>query len=141
MSKKETFTKTIGRKKYIWTFEGKKTSCFIRFDCRGLAAELEKIFKKGRRSNNFRIPQLRLYDCFIDGVFYIKGYGVTVCEEGDTYTKELGMEISRLKAERRLHNNIIQELNNFIQRVDNITYELEKFRDRQKTKYKNLPKR
>ena len=141
MSKKETFTKTIGRKQYIWTFESKKTTCFIRFDCGGLAEELRKIFKKGRRSSNFRIPQLRLYDCYIDATFCIKGYGVTVCEEGDTYTKELGMEISRLKAERRLHNNIIQELNNFIQRVDNITHELERFRDRQKTKYKNLPKR
>ena len=141
MSKKETFTKTVGSKKYTWTFEGKKTACFIRFDCRGLAEELRKIFRKGRRSGNFRIHQLRLYDCYIDGVFYIKGFGVTVCEEGDIYAKELGMEISRLKAERQLHNHIIQELNNFIQRVDNITCELERFRDRQKTKYKNLPKR
>lgn len=131
----ETIIKKRFGIEYVWRIypNERKVSCLIKRDAFTLNSELKKIItiRPGDFSTKSR---LCLGD--ISDAYKFIGYGYTICADEDKFDKKTGMKIARLKAERRLHNNIMQELNDFISIWNNTGKELLRYKDNLKKKYK-----
>lgn len=137
-NKKKTIRKRFGDKTYTWTIneDKKQVSCYVLQEAPEIGKAIGKIFEDYNFPNThlgYKLRGIILHDDFC-----FRGIGVTKCYEEDVFDEKTGVEISRLKAERDLHNEIMQEMDNIIRSLDSYKKELFRLKDNLKLKYKKL---
>lgn len=132
---KKIIKKLINGRCYTWTIfeKEKRVSCRITCTGRRLANDIYKVIETKIPAN---YPGLKLKYAVISDDFIFNVNAVTECCDEDVFDENVGMKISRLKAERDLHNIMMQELDNFIRAWENHGKELRRLRENYKKKYK-----